>query len=246
MAKNSNDESLEPEEVKPEEKKPEKVKPYLSDKEPSKKNQGNYAKWSLLHGKSEEDLVAEGIKPRSVDIYAQELDKEGLRKRLPKPEKTKDLVPVNGRSPQIFARGSPPEALIEAISIPVDGDHIQGFEKGLKFGANMIVLGVRVAQELSNLGVQQARPLIELSKEMRTGEAAAAKSAATEAAMTTAALVQQNMMPYLSNIPKADAGADPMKAMMARTMGPILERLMSGIIPGGEKPIPTGWSKRQE
>jgi len=243
MDKNDNDESKEPKEEKKA-----KVKPYLGDKEPSKKNQGNYAKWSLLHGKSEEDLIAEGVKPRSVDIYAQELEKEGLRSRPPKPEKpSKDLAPVNGRTLQIFAKGSPPEALIEAITIPVEDGHIEGFEKGLKFGANMIILGVRVAQELSNLGVQQARPLIDMAKDMRSGEAAAARSAAAEAAMMTASHVEQTMMPYLASLQKPTGGeAEPMKAMMVRAMEPLLKNMMKKIMPGTETGPPSGWSITQE
>ena len=232
-------------------KEPEDTRPdYLKDEPPPIKSKIKFIKWALMHGKMEDELVTEGSNPRSVDICAQELEKDGYRKRAPKPEKpTKDIVPTStqvAKSLQVFAKGSPPEVLIDAISVPVEDGHIDGFEKGLKFGANIIVLGVRIAQELSNLGVQQARPLIEMAKSMREGEAIAAKGAAGEAAMAAAALVQQNLQPYLANLNKPPAGPNPMQEMMSRVMEPMMGRMMSTLIPGAGPTEAAGWTRKIE
>ena len=115
----------------------------------------------------------------------------------------------------------------------------------MKFGAKMVVMGVRIAQELSALGIQQVKPLIELARDARSGEEAAAKNAAIEAAQGAAAMVQQNLTPYLANMTKP-AETNPMQSMMARTMGPIIERLMGGLLPGMGPQEPSGWTKKQE
>lgn len=219
----------------------ETVKPdYLKDDPPAGKTK--YIKWGLMHGITEEKLEEEGYNVRSIAICAQELEKDGYRQR-PKREKVGRSVATTGKTGvQVFAKGSPPEALIEAISVPLGDGQAPAFEKGIKFGANLIVLGVRVAQELSNLGVQQARPIIDMARSMREGEALAAKSAAMEAATEAAGMVAQQFGPAIANLTKSSE-ADPMKGMMARTMEPIIQRLMNQFLPGGDAPLPSDWTK---
>ncbi len=223
---------------------------YLQDEPPDGKV--NIIKWALMHDISEEDLKADPQhNNRTVDICAQELEKDGYRKRPAKPAKEppgSKLLPANhaGKTAQVFAKGSPPEALIDSLDLPIVDGQIVGFESGMKFGARMVVMGVRIAQELSALGIQQVKPLIELSRDARSGEEAAAKNAAMEAATGAAAMIQQNLTPYLANMTKPPE-ANPMQGMMVRTMGPLMERLMSGLLPGGAGPQQAvGWTKRQE
>lgn len=226
----------------------EEIPPYLQDEPPEGKS--NYAKWALMHGKSEEELIADGANPGTVRVTAQELEKEGLRKRPPKPPKgTKELTAPKAGGLQIFAKGSPPEALVNAIEIPDGVGDLKKFEQGLKFGASVLIMGVRLAQELSSIGVQQARPLVEMAKDMRSGEAAAAKNAAGEAAMTAAGMVQQNLQPYLSKITGGGGGeGDPMKRMMTRVMEPLLKSVMGRVIPGVQPGAgtPEGWERETE
>ncbi len=221
---------------------------YMKDDAPTGKT--NYIKWALLHGKLEDELRSEGLNTRTVDICAQELEKDGYRKR---PEKDKEKPPGRGtsvvvtpsRGIQTFAKGSPPEALIDSLTMPIEDGEGPIFEKGMKFGMTVLTLGVRIAQELTNAGVQQAKPLIEMAKDMRAGEVAAAKNAAGEAAMLAAATVQQNMAPTLAALTESQksTGPNPMGGMMARTMEPIMQRMMNQLLPGGEAPIPSGWKK---
>lgn len=206
-----------------------------------------FVKWALMHGKTEEECINEGCNPGTVRVAAQELEKDGYRKRPEKPQLPARVAP--GSDLKVFARGSPPEAIVDAIKLPdfVNGE-LGGFEKGIKFGASMIILGVRVAQELSAIGIQQAKPLIDMSKSMREGEALAAKSAAGEAAMEAAGLVQRDLMPFLANIGKTPAGVDPMRAMMVRVMEPMMTSMMGKVLPGmavgPESQLPEGWTKK--
>lgn len=216
---------------------------YMKEERP--KGKTSYIKWALLRGKMEDELVSEGSNPRSVDICAQELEKAGLRKRLPKGRPGTELTPTGKQGIQIFAKGSPPEALIESMAFPLVDGETKGFEHGMKFGASIVVLGVRIAQELSGIGIQQARPLVEMARDMRSGEAAAAKNAAAEAAMLAAAQIQQNLAPLLAGLGRAQE-TDPMKSMMVRTMEPLFKNMLSRIMPGMASGDPAGWSRRQE
>lgn len=243
--KPEDEEGIEPDEEGGDDLPPEPA--FLKDEPPDPAKQKTmFVKWCLMHGKSEEELVAEGANPGTVRVCAQELEKDGYRERPKKPPKdtTTAVAASPGKGIQIFARGSPPEALIDSLNIPIPGGEV--FQKGMKFGASMIVLGVRVAQELSSLGIGQAKPVMDMAREMRSGEAAAAKGAATEAAMMAASEVGANILPHLANIGKGSE-ADPMKSMMVRTMEPLITRMMSKMIPGGGAVAPElpGWSRKR-
>lgn len=212
----------------------------------------------LLAGESRADLIARGFNKRSVETVASEL-KSKLHSRKPI---GKEGAPRVSPGTAIFAHGSPPEAIIEGIVMPdvADGSGV-AFEQGLKFGMSLVIMGVRVAQELSGIGVAQAKPIVEMAKSMREGEAMASKNAAGEAAMEAAGMVQQSLMPILANLQKnsggGSEGGDPVKAMMVRTMEPIMQKLMGGmlgrLVPGAQPPQLTqgqgsvdGWTRRSE
>ncbi len=213
----------------------------------------------LLDGATRDELIAEGFNKNTVRTVASEVkSKLNTRKPIGK------AVPTTPAGLPIMAKGAPPELIIEALEIPdvSDGGGFP-FEQGMKFGMSVVTLGIRMAQELSGIGVMQAKPLLDMAKSMREGESMAAKNAAGEAAAEAAGIVQQNMMPILASLQQnVPAGTDPMKAMMARTMEPILSKMMGGmftkLIPGGA-PQPqlnqaqepggqdsTGWSRRTE
>lgn len=229
----------------------EEVPAFLLDDPPPIEKKGDYTKWALMHGVTEEELEEQGFNRRSISICAQELEKEKYRVRPKKPPASTKLLPPGEKSVHITAKGLSPEGLIEGISIPVEDGEGPIFEKGMKFGMTVLTLGVRVAQELSNMGVQQARPLVEMARDMRSGEAAAAKSAAGEAAMLAAGAVQQSMSPLLAQIAEQNrtSGPDPVKGMMVRTMEPLMKNLMGRMLPGmgkQEQGPPEGWVRKTE
>jgi len=218
----------------------------------------NQVKWYLLRGKTDKELLGQeyndgkGYNKGTIRIAKRALVKTGLLKEEPrppeKPRKTgraliEHEAPVNT---QVFSKGSPPEALINAMVVPnVDGELV-GFDKGMKFGANLVVLGVRVAQELSAIGIQQARPVIDMAKSMREGEAMAAKGAAMDAAAMAAGQVERNIAPYLAAMGKASEGVNPMQAMMAKMFEPLMMNIVSKFVPGMQAPSAQGWAKRSE
>jgi len=231
---------------------------FLRDAPPTR-GKMNMIKWGLMHDTSEKDLEDQGFNPKSIRMAAFELEKDNYRKR-PAKSRTKEVstnaggggtTTVATRSRGSFPvpiKGAPPEFLIDQISLPMDGAGAKSFEQGMKFGASMLVLGVRVAQELGNMGLQQAQPIINMANAMRQGEAEAAKGAAAEAAAMAAEQVGGNLLPIISSLQKEKTAAgDPVKQMMVRTMEPIMQKMMGMVMPGmgGEVGgLPSGWTRK--
>lgn len=229
------------------------VPPYLQEEEPT--GIVNKIKYHLLKGKTREELEQDpfNFNPGSIRDCVHELVKDKLMEKPARKVKvTKEKVPAQqtGKAMQIFAKGAPPEAIIESISVPIADGEAETFEQGMKFGMSTVVLGVRVAQELASIGGQQAKPILDMARAMREGEAMAAKGAADEAAYKAASSIQQTFGPMIASIQESSkigaGGADPMKAMMVRTMEPLMKGLLGRLVPGMSDQPPTGWTKKTE
>jgi len=78
------------------------------------------------------------------------------------------------------------DSLIKELNLPnVANGQAAVFDAGVEYGMRSVVIGVRVAQELCAMGVQQAVPLIKMAQEMRESEGQAARLLATEFAEAT-------------------------------------------------------------
>jgi hypothetical protein len=81
---------------------------------------------------------------------------------------------------------SPLEQIIKELELPKLADgQAEVFDHGVHYGIRSVLVGVRVAQELSAMGVQQATPIIKMAQEMRMSESEAAKTVASELAEAT-------------------------------------------------------------
>jgi hypothetical protein len=231
---------------------------FMLDSPPTTGKKMDLIKWGLMHNRTEEELVGAGFNAKTVRMAAYDLEKEGYRKRPPKTRAstkavqketaggTKSVASYGSRAMANTAKGLPPEFLIDNIELPFTGNGADSFEKGMKFGASMLVLGVRVAQELSNMGLQQARPIMDMANEMRKGEAAVAQNAALEAGMVAAEQVKNDMLPLIAGLNKTPASSDPMKGMLARMFEPMLQKMMGMFMPGmtGQADnVPQGWTR---
>ena len=253
------EEDNEPGEEVPE---PEKKLPaFMMEDEPT--GQEDKAKYWLLREPtlSDEDIAsAKNINVNTVRIARSHLARDGYIKKERKPPGAKGKTPpgtsITSQAPkgtlQVFAKGSPPEAIIDNIHIPAIDGQSESFETGMKFGMSTIVLAVRLMQELSVISAQQVKPLIDMTRSVREGEGAAFKSGADEAAMKAATAMGATIMPIMSEMQATVANAaksseaDPMKAMMVRTMEPLMKNMMGGLVPGMKEEPPSGWSRKQE
>ena len=243
---------------------PESIEPFLKDEMPTKTM--DQIKWYIMvQGLSTTEIEALGYIPGTIRIARDWLAKKGYIKKKPKDTKlTKNdngtsLTPRVAKSTQVFAKGSPPEAIIEAIHLPMIDGLASGFESGMKFGMSTITLAIRMVQELSAIGLTQVRPLIDMTRTVREGEGAAFKLGAEEAAFKAAQAMGSTIIPEVAEIKAAvnainqssNAGGDPMKAMMVRTFEPLMGNLFKRMMPGmfggaagGE--TATGWTTEKE
>ncbi len=164
------------------------------------------------------------------------------------------LTKASGRTPASKA-GSLDNA-IEKLMVPVVPEayngmamaYWEGFNKGVSYGANTILVGIRSAQELSSLGISQATPLIKMAQEMRQAEGQAAQVIAAEMA---GAVMQgnQQLMGAINNLAqssqsKPEDSKNPMMEVVADSMKPylqqIMEKLMGGMLGGLQPKMPAG------
>ncbi len=242
----------------PEEEPEEELLAFQKEEEPTGKT--DKAMYWLMRGMSDEDIVeTKGLNRNTVRMARGWLADNGYLKKERKPSGVKSKTPGAALQTQsakgtlqVFAKGSPPEAIIENIHVPEIDGQSASFETGMKFGMSTIVLAVRLMQELSIISAQQVKPLIDMTRSVREGEGAAFKSGADEAAMKAASAMGATIMPIMSEMQSAVINAtkgsepDPMKAMMVRTMEPLMKNMMGGIIPGMKDEPPTGWSRKEE
>lgn len=130
----------------------------------------------LLEAHSEEELKVitdelegEGIDPKSVANRKSE-----LKDRL-----FKGRALAKGGDTAVRGLMSP-EALVDMMPRP-DGVN-DAFVAGMKYEAMNMIRGIRMAQELSKMGISQADPIIKMAQEMRRAESQAAHEVAGELA----------------------------------------------------------------
>ncbi len=155
-----------------------------------------------------------------------------------KPEPTKAVV---------AGKPHPVEELMEQLNLPpiVDGTrHV--FDSGVAYGMKSILIGVRVAQELSKMGIDQAGPIIKMAQEMRQTEGQVAE----ETGMAMGETIAGKMFDFIDQrLPqKADIATvqDPMKGLMARTMETIVNQLTGSMLGSQVGPTPGLVDKRTQ
>ena len=203
-----------------------------------------YIRKRLLEATSEEELneictelkAEPDIAAGSVDAEKSKLKKRGAFQFKPQTSKTLTV-----------SKPLPVEALIEELVLPpmVDGTrHI--FDSGVDYGMKSILIGVRVAQELSKMGIDQAGPIIRMAQEMRQTEGQVAK----ETGMAMGETIASKMFDYIEQkLPqKADIATvqDPMKGLMARTMETMMNQLTGMVFGGQVGPTPGLVDKRAQ
>lgn len=117
----------------------------------------------------------------------------------------------------------------------VNGEVNPAFVAGMRYEAMNIIRGIRMAQELNRMGLEQAKPVIEMAKEMRQAEGQAAQVIAEQLAQVTMQSNQQILgaiHEVATSRPQEQPAADPMKqafmGAVAPIWGQILQRVFSG------------------
>ena len=129
----------------------------------------------------------------------------------------------------------------------VDGTR-QVFDSGVAYGMTSIYIGVRIAQELSKMGIDQATPIIKMAQEMRQTEGQVAK----ETGMAMGETIAGKLFDFMENrLPqKADIATvpQPFQGMFARAMENVINNLVNrtmGMQPG-QVSLPPGWTDKRQ
>lgn len=167
--------------------------------------------------------------------------------KAPKAPKTKspkpDNPPAKDPPPPATPKNLTIEAIIQRIVIPpLHGEHeAEIYNTGFRHGLLVVILGVRLAQELSSMGITQAAPLIQMAREMRQTEAHAARTAAEEAARKAAHAVAETIAKTAAAAPRDIASApNPLEGLMSRYLEryltPFLEQALAPAVPNPNPP----------
>jgi len=159
-----------------------------------------------------QQLKEEGEKAGSIDAVVSELRKKGYRK-------------FGGKSTAI-TKTLPVEAIVDQMVMPVGVDG--AFIAGMKYEAFNIIRGIRLAQELSKMGIDQASPVIKMAQEMRESEAQAAKILAGEFAEATLE-ANKDLKGAIGQLGQqiTASGANPMLGYMMPLIMPEIQKLMA-------------------
>jgi len=176
----------------------------------------------FLQGYSQKEIVDMDYAKSTVSEVKAEMEEKG---ELPFASDNRKLVPM---------REQPLEAIIENIEFP--NMNCREFKKTARFILSLVVLGVRMTQELSTIGIQQGKPVIEMAKEMRQSEYQAAQALAEQIGTHMA----QGNRELLNAIRQQGAAStSPMEQLMADMLRQVLSQLMSktmGMFAGQAQP----------
>ena len=171
---------------------------------------------------------ASGLSGHRQFVHAGEREEKGQTKALAKPGSL--------------------DAAVEKLQVPAVPEEFNGaaqiywggFNKGVNYGVNTIMAGIRSAQELSSLGIAQATPIIKMAQEMRQAEGRAAQELAAQLGQAT---MQSNhqIISAINNLAASQPGApDLWQGMMARQIEPLfgqaISRVMGGFMPQMAQP----------
>ena len=223
---------------------------------------GDEIKERLLEADSEEQLTIikktlsmEGVPQGSIDSCVQRLKTKG------------ELIFQTAVTR--YGDGTKPQAvetIIRGMKLPelvLDGGK-EIFDSGVRYGMSALVAGVRLAQELSQMGISQASPVIRMAQELRAGAGESAREAGQVAAENAIAGAMEYLASQQKPQGKVDIATvrDPMMGILARAMEPALTQAMNKMFsafggqtaqPGtqttqiAEQPnqglnLPSGWS----
>lgn len=156
-----------------------------------------------------------------------------------------DVEIERGSGTKSVSRTEPIEILIKGTRLPpiVDGK-ADVFDAGVEYGMKSILIGVRVAQELSKMGIDQASPIIKMAQEMRQTEGQVAQETGMAMGETIAGKMfdfMEQKFPQKSDIAMAP---DPLRGLAARTMETMVNRITGMMFGGQVGPTPGLVDKR--
>lgn len=205
-----------------------------------------------ITGKEVEERLLQAGSEEELDIIRKVLKLEGvpdgtIRGTISRLKSKQKLVFTTAVTE--YGEGTKPlavETIIRDMKLPVilENGGAKIFDSGVAYGMKALIAGIRMAQELSQMGIAQARPLISMAQELRAGAGESAREAGQVAAENALA----GAIEYLAQQKpgKVDIATvrDPMMGVFARALEPAmtqaLGKLFGAFGMGGGQPTQTG------
>jgi len=170
--------------------------------------------------------LKEAVDDEGLDRVEDQLKEEGYKVVNIRPRKSERRQEIRKQQRAVVKTGAPlsPEAIVELLPAPTDVDgRVDGaFVAGMRYEAMNVIRGIRLAQELSKMAIDQASPVIRMAQEMRAAEG----KSADEAAMKAAAGVGAQILPRIDQLAAqvAGSGENPMAGLMMSLMTPAFQQ----------------------
>jgi hypothetical protein len=215
----------------------------------------------LDEGYSVKQIIDLGFKRRTAYYYA--------KKRVkPENEPTQsDDKPSSGSNGhkgrfEMLKLGSkdviPPEAVLDVIRLPQDGDAVEVWRRGVLDGVGILLLGARYSQLTASGQAEIVKNQLDIMREAKEGTKEIARETAQETAMEMANMILQRMPkpePPSNEPSMASRMIGPMADVAGKQMADMFNRLFGGMFGGmfgmntqqGQEgqpqspPMPSGW-----
>ena len=192
----------------------------------------------------------EAVDDEMLDEIDDQLRTEGISSNVIRPRKSerrKQLLKQGRSTAAVATRVSgslSAEEIVENLPWPPDenGNINPAFVAGMRYEALNVIRGIRMAQELNQMGLEQAKPIIGMAKEMRQAEAQAAKILATELGQD-AVQANDEIIKAIQSLAESQPQGQPVNPLLLAFynaaqpfLGQILERLFSSVSGGAQQP----------
>jgi len=196
---------------------------------------------------------AEAVDEDVLDTIDDQLREEGLTPEKISPRKSerrKELRKQSKTGTTAMTRSTgqlPAEQIVDNLPWPVsvDGEVDPSFVAGMRYEAMNVIRGIRMAQELNKMGLEQAKPVIEMAKEMRQAEGQAAQVLASQFGQVTMEGNQQIISAIRELAAQSQgqpmAGENPMAKALFSAMQPSIQQTVGQALAGlfkGKPPVP--------
>lgn len=152
----------------------------------------------------------------------------------------------------------PPEAVLEVIHLPQNGDAVEVWRRGVLDGVGMLLLGARYAQLTAAGQAEIVKSQLDVMQEAKDSSRDIAHEAAQETAMNLANYLDEKLpKPEPKTAEKTgDANISgkmfgPMADMFGKQMASVLARSFGGMMggqpaQGNQSQVPEGWQFKKE
>ncbi len=193
--------------------------------------------------------LSEAVDEEALDAISDQLREEGYASEKVRPRKSerrKELLKHQKSSTAVTRTGGQRSAedIIENLSWPVslNGEVDPVFVAGMRYEAMNVIRGIRMAQELNKMGLEQAKPVIEMAKEMRAAEGQAAQMLAGQFGQITVESnnqILQAIQSLASAQPRGESGNPALQAFFTAAqpfLGQIFQRMFASFSGMGQQP----------